>query len=108
MSAPFKVIDHTADIGIVARGRDLDELFANAAAGMLYLMAGEDFSESTVQREIELQASDDETLLVGWLNELLYILDTEHTLFNRFDIAVSGNRLKAKCAGEKLDERRHR
>jgi len=107
MSAPFKVIDHTADIGIVARGRDLDELFANAAAGMLYLMAGEDFSESTVQREIELQASDDETLLVGWLNELLYILDTERLLLNKFDIAVSGNRLEAKCAGEKLEVRRH-
>ena len=108
MSAPFEVIDDTADIGIIARGRDLSGLFANAAAGMLYLMAGEDFSNPTVHRKLELQADDAEALLVEWLNELLYILDTERLLLNKFDIAVSGNRLEAKCAWEKLEVRRHR
>ena len=35
----FKVLEHTADAGIVARGRTLDEAFEQTAVGMYSLMA---------------------------------------------------------------------
>jgi len=36
----FKEIEHTADIGIIAYGKTLEELFENAACGMLYISFG--------------------------------------------------------------------
>src|SRR3972149_294317 len=39
---PFEILEHTADVGIVAHGASLEEIFANAAAGMFALMADPD------------------------------------------------------------------
>ena len=36
---PFEILEHTADVGIVAHGGSLAELFANAATGMFAIMA---------------------------------------------------------------------
>ena len=61
-----------------------------------------------VCREIEVQAEDQESLLVSWLNELLYLLDTEGIIFKSFEVSGLGeNSLKAKACGEPLDLERH-
>jgi len=108
----FKVLDHTADIGINAYGTDTRELFNNAASGMFSLMVDLNTVEENIEREVELSAEDEdedeETLLVEWLNELIYIFDVEHVLFKRFEIDIlSEDHLKAKCFGEKLEAERH-
>ena len=36
----FKVIEHTADVGLNVYGKDKEELFINAARGMSYLIVG--------------------------------------------------------------------
>jgi SHS2 domain-containing protein len=36
----FEIIDHTADIGIVAYGKTKREVFINAAKGMFEIIAG--------------------------------------------------------------------
>ena len=102
------MIDHTADIGIIARGKDLPALFFNAAAGMLSLLTDVDTLRQDIDREIRLEADDRETLLVAWLNEILYIIYTEKMVLCKFDILIEGNRLKAICAGQELDPKDHR
>jgi SHS2 domain-containing protein len=104
----FEVIDHTADVGVIAYGADLDQAFANAARALFSLMAEPDDIAEALHRDLELAASDQEELLVTWLNELIYLFDTEHVLFNRFEVTVFGNRLKARVYGEKVDSSRHR
>jgi SHS2 domain-containing protein len=108
MGLPFEVIDHTADIGIIARGSDLPALFCNAAAGMLSLLTDVDTLRPDIDREIRLEANDRETLLVAWLNEILYIIYTEKLILCKFDILIDGNRLAAKCAGQELEPKDHR
>jgi SHS2 domain-containing protein len=103
MGLPFEVIDHTADIGIIARGKDLPALFSNAAAGMLSLLTDVDTLRQDTTKEIRLEAGDMETLLVQWLNELLYIIYSEKLVLCKFDIVIEGNRLTAKCAGQELE-----
>ena len=106
---PFEVIEHTADIGIVAYGADTKQLFANAALGLFSLMADLDNLKKNVKREIELSAEDVEILLVEWLNELIYISEVEHVIFKRFEIIeLSNTRLKATCFGEKIKAGQHR
>jgi len=103
MSPPFEVIDHTADIGIIARGSDLPVLFSNAAAGMLSLLIEDHATQPGIAREIKLEAVDRETLLVQWLNELLYIIYTESLVLSKFDVLIDANHLVARCAGQYVD-----
>jgi len=104
----FEVIDHTADVGIIAYGSDLKEAFANSAYGMFSLIADLEGVKEKVSRKVNLQSTDREALLVDWLNELLYLFDVEHIIFKRFEItALSQKRLQAKVYGEKIDTSRH-
>lgn len=104
----FEVIDHTADVGIIAYGKDLKEAFANAAYGMFSLIGDLDGVTENTSREVNIQSSDQEALLVDWLNELLYLFDVDHIIFKRFEIThLSQNRLKAKVYGERIDISRH-
>jgi SHS2 domain-containing protein len=106
---PFEILEHTADAGIVAHARSLEELFANAAAGMFSLMADLGGVRQTEEREIDVEARDREALLVRWLTELLYYLDAEEMLFSRFDVEeATDTRLRARAYGERIDPRRHR
>ena len=105
----FEVIDHTADIGIVAHGNDLKEAFANVAYGMFSLIVELDTVQEEIQHVIELDASDQESAVVDWLNELLYIFDVEHLLFSRFEVTdLNENKLRAEVYGEKVDLSRHK
>jgi SHS2 domain-containing protein len=106
---PFEVIDHTADIGIVAYGADIKQVFANAALGLFSLMADLDDLKENVQRKLEISAEDVEVLLVQWLNELIYIFDVEHIIFKSFEIQeLTSTQIRARCFGEKIDLKHHK
>ncbi len=105
----YRLIEHTADIGLWAYGRNLPEAFASAAYGMFAIMTDLRRVKETGSRRVELEKSDMEGLLFGWLNHLIYLFDTEGWLFRRFDIKkLTANRLVAECYGEKFDPSRHR
>ena len=109
MEKDFEIINHTADIGIVAYGTDVSQAFANAARALFSLITELDDVGEMLHRDIELTAPDEESLLVGWLNELIYLFDTENIIFKRFDVTrLSNTRLKARSYGEKVDSSRHR
>ncbi|MFA5066108.1 MAG: archease [Dehalococcoidia bacterium] len=108
MGMRYEVIDHTADIGIVAYGSNLNALFSNAAAGMLSLMVKTDTLRHDVTKTISLEAGDSETLLVEWLNELLYIIYTEKLVLCRFDILIDKGQLMSRCAGQRLEMKSRR
>ena len=105
----FDVVEHTADTGIVAYGSDMPEAFANAAYGMFSLMADLRQVREETSRYVEAEAGDRESLVVSWLNELLYIFDVERIIFRRFDVLeITNTRLKADAYGEKVDPSRHK
>ncbi len=104
----FELIEHTADIGLIAYGRDLSEAFANAAYGMFSIMTDLSTLRAQDSRPVEVDADDYESLLFEWLNSLLYYFDTQMLLFKRFDVLeIDPRRLKAVCYGERFDPARH-
>lgn len=104
----FKLLEHTADVGIEAYGADIRDAFVNAARGMFSLIVEPSSVKEVEYRDIEITAPDEESLLVTWLNELIYLFDTETMLFSRFDIIELGaGRLKARVCGESVDKNRH-
>ncbi len=109
MEKEFEILNHTADVGIIAYGTDMNEAFANAAKGLFSLITDLDDVEEVTHRDIELTAPDQESLLVGWLNELIYLFDAENIVFKRFDITrLSQTQLRARSYGQKVDSSRHK
>jgi SHS2 domain-containing protein len=105
----FEIINHTADVGIIAYGADMKQAFANAGRALFSLITELDDVEEVIHRDAELTASDEESLLVEWLNELIYLFDTEGIIFKRFDIIqLDSTRLKARGYGEKINKSRHK
>ena len=88
--ARFEVheIEHTADWAIRVRAPDLAGLFAGAATGMFALLTPLVGVAPAATWEFRHDAIDAETLLVDWLNELLFEADRRQIVFARFDIAL--------------------
>ena len=109
MVKEFEILNHTADVGIRAYGASMKEAFANAAKGLFSLITELEDVEEIEHRDIELTAPDQESLLVGWLNEFIYLFDTEYILFKRFDITELGpTEIKASAYGQQVDSSRHK
>lgn len=105
---PYEVIEHTADVGIQAFGHTLPELFIHAAQGMESLMVAPEQIRESVSREIAVAGHDMVSLLVAWLNELVFLFDTEYLLFRTFEIDdLTEASLKGRASGEPYDVQRH-
>ncbi len=106
---PFEAFEHTADIGLRAYGKSLEEAFENAAKGMFSIMIelADIAPKETVQ--VRAEANDTEGLLVAWLNELLFIFDSKDMLFSDFAIGEwnKETRLQATAFGERIDLKKH-
>jgi SHS2 domain-containing protein len=104
----FELIEHTADIGLVAYGETLADAFANAAYGMFSIITDPDTIRETESKRVEIAEDDIEALLFEWLNSLIYYFDVDGLLLRRFDIIeFDGSRLVAVCHGEKYDPSHH-
>jgi len=103
----FQLLEHTADIGVAARGKSLAELFCAAAQGVRHLLTSSRCS-SELTCDIELTCNDLEELLVSWLQEILYLFEAERFLPAEFTIrSVSTKHLTATVHGCRFDPERH-
>jgi SHS2 domain-containing protein len=102
----------TADIAFEATGRDLPELFTAAADATINVMIDNlDAIESREARKIELSNDNVEMLLFDFLQELIYFKDASRLLLRARETHIDQKGetyfLKAKVAGERLDDTRH-
>ena len=69
---------HTADIGLLMSAPDGATLFGGAAGAMFGLVYEELLDPPvSASRQVTLQAADPESLLIDWLNELLFLYEVE-------------------------------
>jgi SHS2 domain-containing protein len=68
---PFRILEHTADVGFEAFGSTREEAFVNAARALIYLIVELDSIDSREEVPIEVQGADPENVLVNWLGEFL-------------------------------------
>lgn len=100
----FTIFETTADVGVEAKGSDLSQVFEMAGLGLSHLTVGlETFPESKTIR-LRLVSEDLESLLVNWLNELIYIRDTIGFVGKRFSVKIpKEGELQAEICGGELD-----
>ena len=107
-AAGYEIFAVTADKGIRAWGRNLSEVFVNAASGLWSLMVEGGEVRADRMFPVCLEAADREALLVAWLNELLYVYEVEKLVAARFTITdLSDTRLEAEVWGEPVNPSRH-
>jgi SHS2 domain-containing protein len=109
MAGSFALLEHTADVGVVATGGSLGEALAWLAKGMFSVIVDLDTVTPGETREVEVASGDREALVVDWLNELLYRYEAEGFLPREFSVAVdeTGQSLTARCRGEPIDPEKH-
>ncbi|PSM46084.1 protein archease [Chroococcidiopsis sp. CCALA 051] len=96
----FEEVEHTADRTYRIWGQSLAELFVQAAKRLYYLVGMQLAAAPQVIREISLQGVDNESLLVAWLNELLYLHESENLGYEQIKILqLDGKTLHAKVTG---------
>lgn len=98
---PYKFLPHTADIKIRAWGKTMEEAFVAAVEAVKETMCGDAKIEPAAERDIELSGNDFESLLYGFIEEFLYLLDAEGFLPAAVtSIEIGNGRLSARVAGD--------
>jgi SHS2 domain-containing protein len=82
----FEEIPHTADWSFRAFGRNLNELFENAASAIFTLEGAGLEGGLEIARAVQITGFDYESLLVNWLSELLYMQESHRETYHRFHI----------------------
>jgi SHS2 domain-containing protein len=104
----FEFFDHAGDQGIQVFGKTLPDLFSHAAEALFQVITDPETIQPKEIRRISLQANDLEELLIDWLNEFIYLFETQGLLFRDFDfLALDAQALKATVRGEPYDASRH-
>jgi protein archease len=104
----YEVFERSADIGLHACGRTLAELFVNVAPGVESLVVSPEQVRAVTGRPVTVEGHDEVSLLIEWLNDLIFLLDTEYLFFCDFAIdTISATRLTARVVGESYDAHCH-
>jgi len=110
----FKFLENsvTAELAFEAYGRDLNEVFSNAALATMETMVHLAAVLPKQSKPIKLQNKDLKSLLIDFLNEIIYYKDAEQIFLSKFDIDIKQKPdgvwlLSAKIHGEPMDRKRH-
>ncbi len=101
-------LEHDADIGLSADAATRAGLFAAMAEALTAIVTDPAGVEAVETIVIRCEAPDDALLLADWLNALIREMSTRGMVFGRFDVALDGQQLEARVAGEAVDRSRHR
>ena len=97
----FKFLEHTADIKFQAFGKTKEEAYKNSVLALKKVIYGKLKVNEKIKKIIEIVGEDDESLLYNFLEEFLFLLDSENFLVsNVLSVKFSGNKLVAEVIGD--------
>jgi SHS2 domain-containing protein len=82
----YDSLEHTGDVYIRAKGRDLIELFENSGFALFDTMVNASRVEGETVREVEARGFDLESLLYKWLENLLVLYYSENLVCGRVKV----------------------
>ncbi len=104
----FATFEHTADLGLQASASSLNELFVEAAKGLMSMLVDRPENiESRHERKFEISSTELDYLFFDWLSELLFAFESDGWLGAEFQVSVEGTQLTATMKGERMDRARH-
>ncbi len=110
---PYRYLEDAAeaDVAFEAEGNTLGELFQEAAAAVTNVMIRDlETIDNKVTRLFEMEAPSAEILLYHFLQEIIFLKDSERLFFRRCDIAIEREvpvrHLHVQACGEEIDRER--
>ena len=89
----YKFFHHTADAKFQAYGQTFEETFVHAALAVASLMWDWKKIAKKIEIPVKVEGNDLEQLLVSFLEEILYLLDTQNFLLCSIDnISLEGKK----------------
>ena len=97
------VEDLTSDVMFEAYGKDLKELFENAALALLSVICKTDKVKPKEKEEFQIKGNNAEELMINWLQGIIAIVDTEQKFFSKVEIEkIDETCVRAKLSGEPI------
>jgi SHS2 domain-containing protein len=94
----FRWVEHTAELELEIEAASSADVFAEALAAFTELLG--DGDGPAIEQEIAVQADDAAMLLVEWLDELIYLAETEGFVPDGLaSLDLADNRLHAMVDG---------
>ncbi|HOT95929.1 MAG TPA: archease [bacterium] len=104
----YRILDHTADVGLEFEAGSLPELFTVAADGLMHLICPHCQIKPLQSHALQVCGENLEELLVNWLSELNYLCQVQRFLTARVEVREIHDRfLQADVLGERCDPLRH-
>jgi SHS2 domain-containing protein len=105
----YEVFEHTADIGLRIRGKDLKELFQNAGLAIFQVSSRRQYVKDKKHTDIIIRQKADnlDELFVNWLNELLSVSAAKEIIFHNIKVkTLEDNSLEALITGSSVENYR--
>lgn len=108
----YKLLNHTADLGIEITGRTKRELFAKALWSLMDILIERREPVKGISnfryRTLTVEGSDIADLMVNFLREVLFIFNGESLVIVKCEITECGNKkLAARLSLEPYDQKKH-
>ena len=102
----YRYLEHTADLYVEVYGKNLREIFENAAIAFYDSICYIEKVDKKIKREINVDGEDIQELLINFLNELLYIFEVDGFIASEINVDV-GKKINAILVGEKYQIEKH-
>ncbi len=104
----FELLEHTSDIGVLARGATREEALIAASHGVVSILADPSAFRPLEERTLTAAGIDTASQIVDWLNEILFFFDTEGMVFVEFNIdSWTNTEIRGRARGERFNIDRH-
>jgi len=104
--ANYEVFEHTADIGVRIKGKDLEGLFKNSGLALFQISSRKQFTKDKTHTSIKVKLGSDnlESLFVDWLNELLSLSAARGLIFHNIKVnKLENNSIEAVVMGNAIN-----
>ena len=95
----YRIISHTADVGLEVKSETLVDLFVEAGLGVQWIMFGREIPKGDLLKKISMKADTLEDLLVCWLSELNFMASYKDTIAS----AIRGLNIERSDTGYDLN-----
>lgn len=100
----FEILEHKADLKIRAFGKDKKQLFSNMLLAMTESQKPEIKSRGKIKRQIKIKSLDLPALLVDFLNEVLYLSQTNKEVYSNIIFKkFTDKKIKGELTGQEVE-----
>jgi len=92
MQKTYQILGTTADVKLKIEAESLEELFESAALGMMKILKPEIKGDEVTRKKIEIKSPNINSLLIDFLNEILYRIEVNKEIYKDFKVEIKDNK----------------